>query len=104
MDLSFNKFTVSIPPSLWEGLIHLANFHLSYNFLSGSIPSSLFALPPLQKIELSNNQLSGRVLEFPNPPFSILDTLDLSSTVLNSKGLEFSDPLSTISMAQYIYL
>ena len=43
---------------------------------------SLFSLPSLQRIQLNNNQFSGPFCEFRFVPFSVLDTLDLSSNNL----------------------
>lgn len=56
---------------------------MNYNFLTGNIPSSLFALPSLQRILLSYNQFSGQVLDFPNAAFSVLHTVDLSNNHLH---------------------
>ena len=53
---------------------------MSNNSLEGNIPDSLFSLPSLQILQLSNNQFSGR-LEF-NVSSTLLNTLALSSNNL----------------------
>jgi Leucine-rich repeat (LRR) protein len=59
-------------------LQYLQFLDLSYNSLVGSIPISLFSLPSLLELQLSNNQFSGQLNEFPNVSSYWLDTLDLS--------------------------
>ncbi|KAL6142303.1 hypothetical protein ACLB2K_060586 [Fragaria x ananassa] len=80
INLSYNELTGQINSTHWENLTSLVNLNLADNKLSGSIPSSLFSLPLLQRLLLSNNQFSGQLLEFAN--VSRLDTLDLSSNNL----------------------
>uniref|UniRef100_A0A2N9G593 Leucine-rich repeat-containing N-terminal plant-type domain-containing protein n=1 Tax=Fagus sylvatica TaxID=28930 RepID=A0A2N9G593_FAGSY len=60
--------------------------------LNGSIPVSLFSLPSLQKLQLSNNQFSGRLNDSSVSSYS-LDTLDLSSN-----NLEGSIPTSVFEL------
>ncbi|KAI5663315.1 hypothetical protein M9H77_22638 [Catharanthus roseus] len=81
LDLSRNNLTGPIS-SHFEGLREITNINLAYNSLYGSIPPSIFALPLLQKILLSNNQFDGQVNEFSDSSASLLDTLDLSSNQL----------------------
>ncbi|XLS48498.1 hypothetical protein HN51_022856, partial [Arachis hypogaea] len=79
IDLSRNNFSGSIPSSAhFEGLQNLISINLGYNSIGGKIPSSLFRLPLLQKIQLSNNQF-GQLDELKNVSSSKLNTLDLSS-------------------------
>ncbi|KAH7867535.1 hypothetical protein Vadar_034632 [Vaccinium darrowii] len=66
----------------FEGLLNLVYIDLSHNSFNASIPSSLFSLPSLNKILLSNNKFSGQITGFPNVSLSPLDTLDLSSNRL----------------------
>ncbi|KAL6146235.1 hypothetical protein ACLB2K_056918 [Fragaria x ananassa] len=80
INLSYNELTGQINSTHWENLTKLVNLNLGDNKLSGSIPSSLFSLPLLQKLQLSNNQFSGQLPEFAK--ISRLDTLDLSSNNL----------------------
>nr|XP_011466459.1 PREDICTED: receptor-like protein 12 isoform X2 [Fragaria vesca subsp. vesca] len=80
INLSYNELTGQINSTHWQNLTSLLNLNLGDNKLSGSIPSSLFYLPLLQKLQLSNNQFSGQLHDFAN--ISRLDTLDLSSNNL----------------------
>ncbi|KZV40404.1 receptor-like protein 12-like [Dorcoceras hygrometricum] len=82
IDLSYNKLVGPISSRHFEGLTNLTFINLGFNALSGSIPSSLFSLPSLQKLQLSNNQFSGQVQEFFTVNSSNLDTLELSSNML----------------------
>ncbi|XP_028957126.2 receptor-like protein 7 [Malus domestica] len=80
IDVSYNQLTGQINSSLWENLTSLVNLDLRRNLLNGTIPPSVFSLPTLQKLQLSNNEFSGQLLEF--DAISALDTLDLSSNKL----------------------
>ncbi|KAJ8898949.1 hypothetical protein K2173_008449 [Erythroxylum novogranatense] len=82
VDFSNNRFIGEIPSHNWEGLLNLVNVDLRSNLFRGSIPSSLFAIPSLQKIQLSENQFDGGVPEIQNASFSSLNTLDLQSNKL----------------------
>nr|XP_023906119.1 receptor like protein 42-like [Quercus suber] len=53
--LSHNKLTGQITSTHWNDLPNLVNLHLSSNSLGGSIPVSLFSLPLLQTLVLSDN-------------------------------------------------
>ncbi|MED6199213.1 hypothetical protein PIB30_073813, partial [Stylosanthes scabra] len=83
IDLSHNNLAGPIPSSaLSEGMQSLYMIDLSYNFISGSIPSSLFMIPSLESIVLSNNQFSK--LEESTQVFSSkLEYLDLSCNNLS---------------------
>ncbi|KAH7866180.1 hypothetical protein Vadar_016770 [Vaccinium darrowii] len=82
IDLSYNSLTGVVLSTHFEGLLNLVYIDLSHNFFNASIPSSLFSLPSLNKILLSNNKFSGQITGFPNVSLSPLDTLDLSSNKL----------------------
>ncbi|KAM2045718.1 hypothetical protein ACFX1T_009881 [Malus domestica] len=82
INLFHNQLTGQINSTHWENLTNLMYLDLRSNQLDGTIPPSLFSLPVLQQLQLSNNQFSGQLLEFANN--STLDTLDLSSN--NLKG------------------
>ncbi|KAK4389514.1 Receptor-like protein 18 [Sesamum angolense] len=71
IDLRRNSLTGSLSSVHFEGLSLLEFIHIAYNKLNGSIPPSLFLLPALQKLQLSNNKFSGQG-EFPLPPASAL--------------------------------
>ncbi|KAJ6778096.1 LEUCINE-RICH REPEAT RECEPTOR PROTEIN KINASE MSP1-LIKE [Salix koriyanagi] len=74
VDLSDNQLTSEIPSGNWEGLLSLTYVGLEYNAFNGSIPSSLLAIPSMQRIQLSNNQFGGQIPEFPNVSSSLLDS------------------------------
>ncbi|XP_054789878.1 receptor-like protein 7 [Prosopis cineraria] len=83
MDLSDNFLSGEISSSGgFEGLQNLASIKLRNNSINGSIPTSLFALPSLRIILLSNNKFS-QLDEFFNVSSSVLNTLDLSSNNLS---------------------
>ncbi|XP_057435271.1 LOW QUALITY PROTEIN: receptor-like protein 40 [Lotus japonicus] len=79
LDLSHNAFTGSIASVHLEGLRKLVLIDLQDNFLTGSVPPSLFTPPLLQSVQLSNNNFQGRLSEFSNSSSSMLEVLDLSS-------------------------
>ncbi|KAL2251749.1 UNVERIFIED_CONTAM: Receptor-like protein 53 [Sesamum indicum] len=83
VDLSRNFFTGSIPSFYMSK--NLQRVDLSDNSLSGSIPKSLFSLPSLRILRLSNNQLSGRVYEFSTLHFPHIVALDLSRNKLEGQ-------------------
>ncbi|KAM4078922.1 hypothetical protein ACB094_09G077300 [Castanea mollissima] len=94
--LSHNDLKGKIDSLNWKDLLNLVILDLGYNLLGGNIPASLFSLPSLQILRLSNNQFSGR-LEF-NVSSHLLNTLDLSSnnlegpvptSVFELQGLKF---------------
>ncbi|KAH6798255.1 hypothetical protein C2S52_022809 [Perilla frutescens var. hirtella] len=106
LDLSRNSLTGSLSSKHFEGLSHLVNINLGRNFLSGTIPKSLFSLPSLQQLQLSNNKFSGQIDEFPiSNPF-ILGTLDLSSNQLEGSIPESFfklKGLSVLSLSSNLY-
>ncbi|XP_059433695.1 receptor-like protein 20 [Corylus avellana] len=86
--------TLDNTSSLLFSLQYLQFLDLSYNSLEGSIPISLFSLPSLLELQLSNNQFSGQLNEFfPNVSSYLLDTLDLSSN-----NLEGPIPMSVFEL------
>ncbi|CAN6581523.1 unnamed protein product [Malus baccata var. baccata] len=80
INVSYNQLTGQINSSHWKYLTSLVNLDLRHNLLNGTIPPSVFSLPMLQKLQLSNNEFSGKLPEF--GATSVLDTLDLSSNKL----------------------
>jgi hypothetical protein len=64
--LSSNNLTGQITSTQWEELLNLEILDFSDNSLNGDIPVSLFSLPSLQVLQLSNNQFSGQLKEFSN--------------------------------------
>ncbi|CAN6715523.1 unnamed protein product [Malus baccata var. baccata] len=91
IDLSCNQLTGQINSTHWENLTNLMNLHLGSNHLDGTIPPSLFSLPLLQKLQISNNHFSGHLPKFSNISSYLLDTLDLSYN-----KLEGSIPMSIL--------
>ncbi|XP_041990557.1 receptor like protein 27-like [Salvia splendens] len=77
--------------SMISSFICLKKLNLAYNSLSGSIPPSLFSLPSLQQLKLSNNNFSGHIDEFHSSSFPHLEDqssllfLDLSNNRLRDE-------------------
>ncbi|MED6124712.1 hypothetical protein PIB30_061544 [Stylosanthes scabra] len=55
LSLLQNELTGEILSTHWEELSNLYTINLGDNFFSGKIPKSLFTLPSLQEVTLSNN-------------------------------------------------
>ncbi|KAB2621900.1 receptor-like protein 12 [Pyrus ussuriensis x Pyrus communis] len=66
LEMSSNLFNGAIISIQWENVINLVELHLADNLLEGSIPPSLFFLPLLQELVLSQNRFSGQLDEFSN--------------------------------------
>ncbi|RWR78907.1 receptor-like protein 12 [Cinnamomum micranthum f. kanehirae] len=80
--LSNNNFSGRIDYSFGEnGLLNLTKLDLRDNSLNGKIPSSLFWLPSLLHLDLSQNHFDAPFDEFGNTP-SPLEELDLSNNKL----------------------
>jgi hypothetical protein len=56
-----NNSLTKIPENLANSLSMVEEVDLSYNKLSGWVPSSLFSLPTIQYLDLSHNKLSGQL-------------------------------------------
>ncbi|MFQ6657199.1 hypothetical protein Gotur_026984, partial [Gossypium turneri] len=69
-------------PSSIANLSHLVNLSLGWNNFSGSIHSSLFTLPSLKILYLEENQLVGKIDEFPNASSSSIEILDIGNNYL----------------------
>ncbi|KAH9715653.1 LRRNT 2 domain-containing protein [Citrus sinensis] len=82
LDLSFNNLSGGISSTFWEQLVNLNLVLLSHNLLNGSIPRSLFLLPNLEMLRLSNNQFENQLPELSNVSSSVLFDLDLSGNRL----------------------
>ncbi|WOH01990.1 hypothetical protein DCAR_0521377 [Daucus carota subsp. sativus] len=83
LDFSHNRLSGTIPSTYFIGLDNLVHVDLGFNAFMGTISSSLFALPSLRQIKLSQNQFGGLLANFSEASRSQLDTLDLSSNNLN---------------------
>ncbi|XP_026454084.1 receptor-like protein 7 [Papaver somniferum] len=77
INLSYNNLTGPVP-SEWNRLHKLVNLNLKNNSLNGTIPSTLFSLPSLQRLQLTMNQFNGGLEEFSNGSSSPLEILDMS--------------------------
>ncbi|KAH9715620.1 LRRNT 2 domain-containing protein [Citrus sinensis] len=82
LDISFNNLSGGISSTFWEQLVNLNLVLLSHNLLNGSIPRSLFLLPNLEMLRLSNNQFENQLPELSNVSSSVLFDLDLSGNRL----------------------
>ncbi|GJN02395.1 hypothetical protein PR202_ga19741 [Eleusine coracana subsp. coracana] len=80
LDLSYNSLTGPIPTRLGE-LRGLVGLDLSYNSFSGPIPTRLGDLKQLQKLDLSSNNLTGAV------PASLTGLKSLTFLALSNNGL-----------------
>jgi len=100
LDFSHNSFTGSITHVHLEGLRKLVQIDLQDNLLDGNIPSSLFALPLVQGIYLSNNRFRGQLDEFSNNSSSMLETLDLRSNKLEGPIPAYIFNLKSLNVLQ----
>ncbi|KAJ1268642.1 hypothetical protein BS78_07G150200 [Paspalum vaginatum] len=79
--LSGNNLTSSLPSDGYLALRNLTTVVLSNNSISGVIPASLFSLPSLGSLDLSENNFTGNFLLHPNIS-SNLRKIDLSNNKL----------------------
>ncbi|XLS55549.1 hypothetical protein HN51_005304 [Arachis hypogaea] len=78
LSLLQNELTGTILSTQWEELLNLCIINLGDNFFSGKIPKSLFTIPSLQEVTLSDNGFEGLLDEFQNATASTLELVDLS--------------------------
>ncbi|XP_019186476.1 PREDICTED: leucine-rich repeat receptor-like serine/threonine-protein kinase BAM2 [Ipomoea nil] len=83
IDFSFNGLTCPLSSKHFEHLSKIVYINFESNYISGRIPPSLFSLPSLQSLYLSNNSFDGLVDEYVNVSDSQLESLYLSSNRLN---------------------
>ncbi|KAK4407620.1 Receptor-like protein 35 [Sesamum angolense] len=92
-------------PNFFANFSYLTTLSLSgcglNNSLSGSIPQSLFSLPSLKSLKLSDNQLSGRLYEFPTLQFSNIVVLDLRDNRLEG---QIPESFFTLERLEYLDL
>ncbi|KAK8512161.1 hypothetical protein V6N13_097172 [Hibiscus sabdariffa] len=85
LNLATNKLNGSILSTDWSILSNLVSIDLQNNTLSGTIPTTLFGIPSLQKIFLSRNRFNGSLGDLHGKTTFMLDTLDLSSNKLQGE-------------------
>ncbi|KAM7477826.1 hypothetical protein LguiA_026039 [Lonicera macranthoides] len=85
IDLSYNNLSGPFSFTQFEGFVNLAYIDLQYNSFTGRIPPSLFGLPSLKQLLLSNNHFDGSLPEIPNASSSMLETLDLEGNKLEGE-------------------
>jgi Leucine-rich repeat (LRR) protein len=94
LDFSFNNLTGQITSIQWEELLKLESLYLFGNSLNGNIPISLFSLPSLQILDLSDNQFSGQLKDFSSKVPSDL----LKELLLHNNQLEGPIPMSIFEL------
>ncbi|GLT89389.1 hypothetical protein SLE2022_073710 [Rubroshorea leprosula] len=82
LNFAHNQLTGSIVSTTWSGLSKLVSINLHNNSLNGTIPATLFGIPSVQSIVLSENQFSGGLNEPSESASSALNTLDLGRNKL----------------------
>ncbi|XBI88452.1 hypothetical protein VPH35_026418 [Triticum aestivum] len=95
----YNYFLLAISHVFISGLRNLHNLrelHLGSNELSGSLPASLFALPRLVYLDLSDNHLQGHI--------PINSSWNLRGLRLRSNKLSGSIPASLFALPSLEYL
>ncbi|KAH6787051.1 hypothetical protein C2S52_006603 [Perilla frutescens var. hirtella] len=97
LDVSHNRLIGLLSSRHFQGLSNIVYINLGNNLLNGNIPSSLFALPALQKLHLSNNEFHGQVEEVFNSSSSLLE-LDLSSNCLGGPIPRFFTKLERLAV------
>ncbi|KAL0389162.1 UNVERIFIED_CONTAM: Receptor-like protein 40 [Sesamum calycinum] len=92
-------------PSFFANFSYLTTLSLGgcglNNSLSGSIPQSLFSLPSLKTLVLSDNQLSGRLYDFPTLQFSNIVELDLGDNRLEG---QIPESFFTLERLEFLFL
>ncbi|XP_031103193.1 receptor-like protein 7 [Ipomoea triloba] len=116
LDLSYNRLKGSLPkyffefsklkgslPKYFFEFSKLNSLSLSFNSLSGRIQPSLFSLPSLVTLDLSNNLFDGLIDEYVNVSVSKLETLDLSFNRLNGSIPEYCFELPNLTQLLLSY-
>lgn len=80
LDFSYNVLSGSIQDYGFDGLVQLRSLNLSFNSLTGSVPVNL--PKSLEKLEVSDNRLSGTIPEGIED-YQELTVIDLSDNQLN---------------------
>lgn len=82
LNLANNLLSGSIPTSIGQGIPSLIFLNLSGNFVNGGIPTSISEIKTLQRLDLSNNNLTGEIHDHWNHSLELL-VLDLSMNILS---------------------
>ncbi|KAL8252106.1 hypothetical protein R6Q59_035799 [Mikania micrantha] len=84
VDLSNNSFEQSNIPSWFSTLLSLTPCKQSMHFtnLVGELPATLFSIPQLQQLDLSNNRINGS-LDISSNPSTQLELVDLRTNVIS---------------------
>ncbi|PIN01690.1 Leucine-rich repeat protein [Handroanthus impetiginosus] len=98
IDASHNSLTGSLSSMHFEGPSDLEYINLGHNLLSGNIPSSLFALPSLKRLHLSNNEFYGQVPELSKMSSSSLQELDFGYNHLEGPIPKFFSELEQLRL------
>ncbi|KAB1671257.1 hypothetical protein [Gossypium barbadense] len=82
LNLRYNNFSGLTPLFHRFGVPNLVNHNLDGIKLFGSIHSSLFTLPSLKILHHGDNQLVGKINEFPNASSSLIEVLYIGNNYL----------------------
>ncbi|KAM7268444.1 hypothetical protein ACFE04_010610 [Oxalis oulophora] len=93
LDISQNLLNGTIPANLGELLPNLKTLMMSSNWFNGNIPSSFSYMSSLGNLDLSNNQLSGKI---PDHLGKSLQWLSLSNNFLH--GQIFSKNFNLVNL------
>ncbi|KAF5178736.1 Pollen receptor-like kinase [Thalictrum thalictroides] len=71
--LSNNSFSGHIPGDAFTDMVWLKKLYLAHNQFTGPIPWSLTKLPKLIELMLNDNQLQGRIPDFPQKSLQLVN-------------------------------
>ncbi|XP_027078260.2 receptor-like protein EIX2 [Coffea arabica] len=100
LNLAHNLLSGSIPTSIGRGIPSLIYLNFSGNFLNGGIPDFISEMKTLQRLDLSNNNLTGEIPEQWNHCQELL-VLDLS---INSLSGNIPSSIFSIPKLQWLKL
>ncbi|KXG32100.2 hypothetical protein SORBI_3003G100500 [Sorghum bicolor] len=100
LDLSFNHITGPLPTSVGR-LTRLGTLDLSCNHLTGNVPYEIGMLPNLIELYLNNNYLDGVIKEKHLASAKRLQTIDLSYNALQVDLISERQPPSTLSTVRF---
>ncbi|KAI3773680.1 hypothetical protein L1987_48210 [Smallanthus sonchifolius] len=82
LDLSNNSFDQSDIPSWFSTLQSLTTIKMHFTNLVGELPATLFSIPQLQNVDLSNNRINGS-LDISSNPSTQLELVDLRTNLIS---------------------